>query len=75
LNLLLDPDCLRRPTEVRPDRTLEHLGWLCPHHHALKTHSGYRLTGPVGARVWRGPDGEPVANAPPDHLFDFDVAT
>jgi len=45
---------------------LEHLAWLCPHHHALKTHSGYRLTGPVGNRVWRGPDGEPVANAPPD---------
>ncbi len=43
---------------------LEHLGWLCKHHHALKTHSGYRLTGPVGNRVWRGPDGEPMAKRP-----------
>ena len=28
---------------------------LCSHHHDLKTHHGYRLTGPPGNRTWHPP--------------------
>ena len=30
---------------------------ICRHHHRLKTHRGYRLTGAPGRWAWRAPDG------------------
>ena len=42
---------------------LEHLAWECRYHHGLRTHEGYRLEGPVGARRWLGPG--PPARAGP----------
>lgn len=36
--------------------TLENLDRICPHHHYLKTHRGYGLGGPPGARTWEPPD-------------------
>ena len=35
---------------------LANLQRLCPPHHAMKTHRGFRLLGPPGARRWVGPD-------------------
>lgn len=46
---------------------LEDLAWHCSHHHDLKTHHGYRLTGPPGNRTWWGPDGQRIGcDRPPD---------
>ena len=33
----------------------------CRHHHRQKTHEGYRLQGPPGARKWIGPDGQIIS--------------
>jgi Domain of unknown function (DUF222) len=35
---------------------LANLQRLCPPHHSMKTHRGFRLVGPPGARRWVGPD-------------------
>jgi hypothetical protein len=45
---------------------LDRLGWLCPHHHQLKTRRGYRLEGPVGNRRWYDDKGTLLAGNPPD---------
>jgi hypothetical protein len=38
--------------------TIDALALFCGHDHDLKTHHGYRLTGPPGDRIWWGPDGQ-----------------
>ena len=35
---------------------IDHLDWLCRHHHRQKTHHSYRLEGPPGNRTWHPPD-------------------
>jgi hypothetical protein len=45
---------------------LDRLGWLCPHHHQLKTRRGHRLEGPVGNRRWYDAHGTLLAGNPPD---------
>jgi hypothetical protein len=44
---------------------LDDLGWFCHHHHDQKTHRGYRITGPPGARIWSAPDGTTRHERPP----------
>jgi hypothetical protein len=47
--------------------TLDELEWLCPHHHNLKTHHGYRLEPGAGPRRFLPPDqpDRPAARPPP----------
>jgi Domain of unknown function (DUF222) len=45
--------------------TLDDLVLFCGHHHYLKTHHGYRLTGPPGNRTWTAPDGTVHQDKPP----------
>jgi len=42
------------------ETSLENLAMLCPHHHDLKTHKGWRLVGPPGRWRFVGPEGEEV---------------
>ena len=39
--------------------SMENLARLCRHHHALRTHRGFRLEGGPGHWEWLGPDREP----------------
>lgn len=50
---------------VTRDTRLDDLARLCSWHHSLKTHHGYRLLGPPGARRWAGPTAAPADRAPP----------
>ncbi len=42
---------------------LANLSRLCPYHHYLKTHRGYRLAGCPGAWEWHPPGGQASADA------------
>jgi hypothetical protein len=50
-----------KPVHAGGPTELANLDWLCPHDHYLKTHKGYILAGPPGARTWH-PPGEPEAD-------------
>ncbi len=51
---------------ITKDTKLEDLARFCEWHHYLKTHHGYRVIGPPGARQWLPPESaERVERAPP----------
>ena len=52
-----------------PD-TYDNLRVLCRPHHTQRGLEGYELTGPVGQREWRDPDGRVIAADPPPDLDD-----
>lgn len=43
------------PWAVSKNTSLDNINALCRWHHYLKTHCGYRLTGPPGNRQWHEP--------------------
>ena len=53
------------PWALTRTTTLDHLAWLCSHHHRQKTHAGYRITGPPGHRTWTAPHGTTTRDHPP----------
>jgi hypothetical protein len=71
------PGCTRRASRCEVDHAtawddgghtdLANLGALCKHHHQLKTHGGWRITGSVrsGACTWRSPLGRVYEHRPP----------
>jgi hypothetical protein len=44
------------PWALTKTTSIDDLNVLCRYHHHLKTHHGYRLTGPPGNRQWHPPD-------------------
>jgi hypothetical protein len=60
----LQGDHWQRDFSKKGKTSLDNLAMLCPHHHDLKTHKGWRLVGPPGRWRFVGPEGEePRANA------------